>query len=111
MDTFIIHVCVLTIEHVTRKVFLLLQDCELWFCAVGVSVLPIQSDMSTRMGPVPIADRRPERYVIILYIDDNRLIRHTLRVVYDNPQEGDLLMDVRDNSWRQLVKAVTDRDV
>ena len=47
----------------------------------------------------------------ILRLDEKRLIRHTLRVIYDNPQEGDMLMDVRDSSWEELVKAATDKDV
>ena len=45
----------------------------------------------------------------ILRLGDNRLIKHTLRMIYDNPQEGDILMDARDQTWEQLlIKAKAD---
>ena len=37
-----------------------------------------------------------------------RLIKQTLRVIHDNPQDGDLLMDVRGQTWEQLTRAVND---
>ena len=43
----------------------------------------------------------------ILRLTDNRLLKQTLRVIYDNPQEGDLLMDARDETWDQLVEAAS----
>ena len=46
----------------------------------------------------------------ILRLGDDRLVKQTLRLIYDNPQEGDILMDVRDRSWEQLIKAAADRN-
>ena len=40
----------------------------------------------------------------------DRLIKQTLRVIYDNPQEGDMMMDLRDHSWNQLVKMAKEKD-
>ena len=46
----------------------------------------------------------------ILRMGDERLVKQTLKVIYDNPQEGDMLMDVEAmESWEQLVESVKDR--
>ena len=47
----------------------------------------------------------------ILRLDDKRLIKKTLRVIFDNRQEVDILMDVQETSWDALQKAATDRDM
>ena len=39
---------------------------------------------------------------------DKRQIKDTLRVIYDNKQEGDILMDVQELSWDDLQKAADD---
>ena len=41
---------------------------------------------------------------------DDRLIKHTLRIIYDNPQDGDLFIDVRGQSWKQLVETANDKN-
>ena len=40
----------------------------------------------------------------ILRLGDDRIVKQTLRVIYDNPQDGDLLMDARGMTWDQLQK-------
>ena len=49
----------------------------------------------------------------ILRLDDERLIKQTLKVkvIYDNRQTGDILMDVDDMSWEDLRQTTADRDV
>ena len=43
--------------------------------------------------------------------DKDRLIRKALRVIYDNRQEGDILMDVPSSvSWEELEEVAADRD-
>ena len=43
-------------------------------------------------------------------MDDERLVKQTLKVIYDNSQEGDMLMDVESTeSWEQLVETAKDR--
>ena len=43
---------------------------------------------------------------------EERLIKETLKVIYDNRQEGDILMDVPEElSWDQLQKQANDRDL
>ena len=39
-----------------------------------------------------------------------RQIKTTLRVIFDNRQPGDILMDVVEDSWEALQKAADDRD-
>ena len=39
-----------------------------------------------------------------------RLIKETLRVIFDSRKPGDLLMDVEIEDWDQLVKAAEDKD-
>ena len=46
----------------------------------------------------------------ILRYDDKRLIKQTLRVIFDNRQEGDILMDVPETSWDALLKAADDKN-
>ena len=47
----------------------------------------------------------------ILRLDDKRLVKQTLKVIFDNRREGDILMDVADGlSWKQLQKQAGDRD-
>ena len=41
---------------------------------------------------------------------DERLIKQILRVIHDSPLDRDLLMDVKQQPWDQLVKAAADRD-
>ena len=42
---------------------------------------------------------------------DKRLIKETLEVIFDNRQEGDILMDVdADLTWEQLQKQTQDKD-
>ena len=41
---------------------------------------------------------------------DPRQLEETLKVIFDNRQEGDLLMDVVKNSWTALEKAAEDKD-
>ena len=38
----------------------------------------------------------------ILRLPDERLIKQTLKVIFDNPQDGDILMDTGKNSWQEL---------
>ena len=43
--------------------------------------------------------------------DKDRMIRKALRVIYDNRQEGDILMDIPvDVSWEELEEVAADRD-
>ena len=47
----------------------------------------------------------------ILRLDDKRLIKQTLRHIYSNPQEGDLLMDLpAHHDWNALQNFAEDRD-
>ena len=46
----------------------------------------------------------------ILRLDSGRLIKQTLKVIFDNRQEGDILMDVHETGWEELQKAAEDRD-
>ena len=47
----------------------------------------------------------------ILRLPDSRLISKTLRHIYDNPQHGDILMDIpQATGWKQLQKIAEDRD-
>ena len=39
-----------------------------------------------------------------------RQIKETLRMIFDNRQPGDLLMDVEDITWEALQKSTNDRD-
>ena len=44
--------------------------------------------------------------------NDKRLIKETLKVIFDNRQEGDILMDVNTGlTWEQLQAQARDRDV
>ena len=39
------------------------------------------------------------------------MVKETLKVIYDNRQTGDILMDVDDNlSWAELQKLANDKD-
>ena len=44
------------------------------------------------------------------HILDNRLIKQTLRVIYDHPQEGDLLMNTQGKTWEQLIQTISTDD-
>ena len=47
----------------------------------------------------------------ILRLDNKRLIKKTLKHIYDHPQEGDLLMDLpAHEDWQSLQKMAGDRD-
>ena len=46
----------------------------------------------------------------ILRLKDKRLIKQTLKVIYDNQQDGDILMDVEDKSWQQLQEQAADKN-
>ena len=50
----------------------------------------------------------------ILRLEDRhgkpRLIKETLRVIFDNRKTGDLLMDAEIEDWNQLMKAAADKD-
>lgn len=46
----------------------------------------------------------------ILRLEDDRLLKQALKVIYDHPQEGDMLMDVERLTWEELVKKAADRD-
>ena len=47
----------------------------------------------------------------ILRADDKRLIKKTLHHIFDQPQEGDILMDTDAEDWTQLQKQASDREV
>ena len=50
-------------------------------------------------------------HILRLCDSDKRLIKETLKVIFDNRQEGDILMDVdADLTWDQLQKQARDRD-
>ena len=49
-------------------------------------------------------------HILRLKDEDRRQVKETLRVIHDNPQEGDMLMDVADLTWEQLVQAAADKD-
>ena len=52
-----------------------------------------------------IRDRRLKWVGHILRLDDKRLIKQTLKVIHDNRQDGDILMDTQDDlNWEQLQK-------
>ena len=47
----------------------------------------------------------------ILRLDNKRLIKQTLKVIWNFRQEGDILMDVEEDvEWRQLLKQAARRD-
>ena len=49
--------------------------------------------------------------VILRIGDKDRLIRKALRVIYDNRQEGDILMYIPNGvSWEELEETAADRD-
>ena len=41
---------------------------------------------------------------------DPRQLKQTLKVIFDNRQAGDILMDVAETRWEDLEKAASDRD-
>ena len=41
----------------------------------------------------------------ILRLPDTRLIKQTLKVIFDNQQDGDILMDVEEDDWEQMQRA------
>ena len=57
-----------------------------------------------------IRSRRLKWVGHILRLSDDRLVKQTLRVIHDNPQDGDILMDVHDQTWEQLINAAKDRE-
>ena len=60
-----------------------------------------------------IRARRLKRvgHILRLRDSDNRLIKETLKVIYDNRQEWDILMDVdADLTWGQLQKQARDKN-
>lgn len=46
----------------------------------------------------------------ILRMDDNRLVKKALLHIYNNPQQGDILMDTSADSWPLLQEQAQDRD-
>ena len=46
----------------------------------------------------------------ILRMDDERLIKQTLHYIFHNPQDGDILMDVRATDCQHLLRQASDRD-
>ena len=49
-------------------------------------------------------------HILRLKDKDKRLIKQTLKVIFDNRQEGDILMDVDENlTWEQLQHSARDR--
>ena len=58
-----------------------------------------------------IRSRRLKWVGHILRLSDKRLVKQTLKVIFDNRQEGDILMDVADDlTWVQLQKQAEDKD-
>ena len=50
-------------------------------------------------------------YTVFRIVYKDRLIRKALRTIYDNRQEGDILMDIPVNmSWEELEEVAADRD-
>ena len=50
-------------------------------------------------------------HILRLCDNDKRLIKETLKVIFDNRQDGDILMDVdADLTWEQLQKQARDRN-
>ena len=50
-------------------------------------------------------------HILRLRDKDNRMVKETLKVIYDNRQTGDILMDVDDNLiWAELQKLANDKD-
>ena len=41
----------------------------------------------------------------ILRLPEKRLLKQTLKVIHDNRQDGDILMDVQEDSWDAMEKA------
>ena len=51
-------------------------------------------------------------HILRLCDSDKRLIKETIKVIFDNRQEGDILMDVDAVlTWEQLQAQARDRDV
>ena len=46
----------------------------------------------------------------ILRLKDERLIKQTLKIIFDNRQDGDILMDVDIADWTELQRAAADKD-
>ena len=46
----------------------------------------------------------------ILRLKDERLLKQTLRVIFDNRQDGDLLMDIEEDDWTRLQMQARDRE-
>ena len=56
-----------------------------------------------------IRARRLKWVVHILRIEDSRMLKQALQVIYDNRQEGDILMDVpKQKTWYELEELVKD---
>ena len=45
----------------------------------------------------------------ILRMKEERLLKQTLKVIFENRQDGDLLMDTVDDDWASLQKQANDR--
>ena len=57
-----------------------------------------------------IRTRRLRRVGHILRLKNERLIKQTLKVIWDHKQEGDILVDVEEDDWDRLQKLSANRD-
>ena len=71
-----------------------------------------EASTDTTFAIIPwIRARRLKWVGHILRLPDSRLISKTVRHIYDNPQHGDILMDIpQATGWKQLQKIAEDRD-